>query len=75
MHLDQRITAFVKLGDFIRHFIDNSPDFKASAVGDTQDYDNFGALITKARHHNAWFTQEQIITALEGWAANLTEKK
>ena len=73
MHLNQRIKAFAKLGDFLRQFVDPEPDFEVSAPLQYEDYTRFSELIKQAHYHNSWFTEEQVKNALSGWSINLTQ--
>jgi len=67
---DQRKTfiAFVKLGDFLRAFCDNSSLEKEWS-------EKFVEVIRLAKHHNGWFTEENVHFALQGWGELLTEEK
>jgi hypothetical protein len=67
---DQRKTfiAFSKLGDFLREFCNSKEiDSNWSAV--------FNEAIRIAKHHNGWFTEENVLFALKGWGELLTEEK
>jgi len=67
---DQRKTfiAFVKLGGFLRDFC-NSKDMNSKWHIALRD------VISLAKHHNGWFTEENIHFALAGWGELLTEEK
>lgn len=67
---DQRKTfiAFVKLGDFLRDFC-NTKD------SECEWHTSFNEVISMAKHHNGWFTEENIHFALAGWSKLLTEER
>lgn len=74
MQLKERITAFVKLGDFLRQF--SSEDILKSDNVAYNDlfFDGFKHQLKLAEEHNGWFTPENIHFAISGWAESLTEK-
>ncbi|MFS4492003.1 acyl-CoA reductase [Maribacter sp. 2308TA10-17] len=67
---DQRKTfiAFVKLGTFFREFCNGN-------VSESEWHKTFTEVIALAKHHNGWFTEENIHFALKGWGDLLTEEK
>ena len=73
MQLQKRITAFVKLGDFLRQFscevIQKSDNVEYNDIF----FDGFKHQLKLAEEHNGWFTPENIIFAIKGWAESLTE--
>ncbi|WP_111307038.1 acyl-CoA reductase [Confluentibacter sediminis] len=73
MNLQQRINAFVKLGDFLRQFSNESIHIKNNEEPHSLFFDGFKQQIRLAEEHNGWFTKENILFALEGWANLLTE--
>lgn len=60
--------AFVKLGTFLRDFC-NSNDIE------NERHNVFNEAISRVKHHNGWFTKENIHFALAGWGSLLTEQK
>ncbi len=72
MDLQQRINAFVTLGDFLSQFSCN--EFKQNDHIKHNDvfFDGFKHQITLAGEHNGWFTKENIVFALKGWSSQLT---
>jgi hypothetical protein len=66
---DQQKTfiAFVKLGNFLRNFCD-----KEDLEGEWNTI--FNETIALAKHHNGWFTPENIRYSLKGWSELLTEE-
>jgi hypothetical protein len=67
---DQRriFIAFVKLGTFFS-------DLCNSYTADNEWHNSFTEVIGLAKHHNGWFTKENIHFALKGWSEVLTEEK
>jgi len=72
MQLQQRINAFVKLGDFLSQFSDKGEQEKDNVVLNDLFFDGFKHQIKLAEEHNGWFTKENILFALEGWSNQLT---
>lgn len=73
MNLQQRINAFVKLGDFLSQFSNKSIHIKNNVEHNDLFFDGFKHQIKVAEEHNGWFTKENILFALEGWSNLLTE--
>jgi hypothetical protein len=73
MNLPQKINAFVKLGDFLSQFSNESIHIKNYVEHNDLFFDSFKHQIKLAEEHNGWFTKENILFALEGWANLLTE--
>lgn len=72
MHLQQRINAFVKLGDFLSQFTNSGILKKDTIAYNELFFDGFKHQIKLAEEHNGWFTNENIFYALEGWSNLLT---
>ncbi len=72
MNLQQRINAFVKLGDFIGQFSNEAIQKKDNVEHNDIFFDGFKHQLKLAEEHNGWFTQENIKFALNGWANSLT---
>jgi len=72
--LDQRFNAFVKLGEFIKGYTQNSLANLGSVDDSNGWYPKFESAITLAGHKNGWFTQQQVMFALSAWAEQLKEK-
>ncbi|MFD1613657.1 acyl-CoA reductase [Gelatiniphilus marinus] len=72
MHLQQRINAFVKLGEFISQFSTKVIQKKDNVEHNAIFFDGFKHQIKLAEEHNGWFTQENITFALQGWVDALT---
>ncbi|WP_100615699.1 acyl-CoA reductase [Confluentibacter citreus] len=73
MNLQQRINAFVKLGDFLSQFSNESIHIKNNVEHNSLFFDGFKHQIKLAEEHNGWFTKENILFAFEGWSNLLTE--
>jgi hypothetical protein len=74
MKLQERINAFVKLGDFLRQF-SNEDIQKADNVEHNElFFDGVKHQLKLAEEHNGWFTKENIRFALDSWAEALTSK-
>ena len=61
MQLQQRINAFQELGGFLSTY--------AKASEGTSEFN----IILKAKHHNGWFTEENVRFALKSWSEALSE--
>lgn len=68
MELQQRINAFVKLGAFLGQFSNIGIQKKGDI--DNNDYfiEGFQQQIKLAEQNNGWFTQKNILFALENWS-------
>ncbi|PIA82161.1 acyl-CoA reductase [Gaetbulibacter sp. 4G1] len=72
MNLEQRINAFVKLGDFISQFSNEAVQKKDNVKHNDIFFDGFKHQLKLAEEYNGWFTQENIKFALSGWSNSLT---
>ena len=72
MNLQQRINAFVKLGDFISQFSNEAIQKKDNVEHNDIFFDGFKHQLKLAEEHNGWFTKENITFALNGWSSLLT---
>jgi hypothetical protein len=73
MDLQQRINAFVKLGDFLSQFSSEGFEKKDHIEHNDLFFEGFKHQIKLAQEHNGWFTKENVIFALKGWSNQLTE--
>lgn len=74
MVLNNRINAFVELGNFIRQFKSTGYE-KVNAVPLTDVFfDQMKQKITLAVHHNGWFTQDNVLFSLKEWSNALTKE-
>jgi len=74
MNLEERIQAFVKLGDFLSQFSRNGIVKNESIPFNDLFFDGFKHQIKLAKEHNSWFTDDNIYFALENWSNALTYK-
>ena len=70
----QSMQAFVKLGNFLREYCEY-----ANATANTIDKSNplftvFSEKIALAGHKNGWFTEENVLFAIEQWGNLLTKE-
>lgn len=72
MQLQERINAFVKLGDFIRQFSNEVIQKDDKVEHNAMFFDGFKHQLKLAEEHNGWFTRENITFALNSWAEALT---
>ena len=72
MELQERIDAFVKLGQFIGQFSNEVPVKSNTVEHNTLFFDGFKHQLKLAEEHNGWFTPENIRFALNSWAEALT---
>ena len=72
MNLEQRINAFIKLGEFLSQFSSNGIHKKEGVLNNDLFFDGLKHQIKIAQEHNGWFTNENIIYALENWSKSLT---
>jgi len=72
MDLQQRINAFVKLGEFIEQFSTEGFKKNENVSGNDLFFDGFTHQIKLAQEHNGWFTKENISFSLYGWSKSLT---
>ena len=72
MDLQQRINAFVKLGDFLSQFNTEGIHKKDNIPHNDLFFEGFKHQIKLAHEHNGWFKRENILFALNGWSNQLT---
>lgn len=75
MNLQERINAFVKLGEFLSQFSNEVIQKKDNIEHNDLFFDGFKHQMKLAEEHNGWFTKENIAFSLQGWAENLTPEK
>ncbi len=73
MLLNQRITAFSKLGSFLSNFQSDIDFTEKKLMLEHKWYTGFAEHIHKAHIHNAWFTETMVRLAIKGWEESLTE--
>jgi len=73
MNLEERIQAFVKLGDFLSQFSTKGIVKKEDILHNDLFFDGFNHQIKLAKEHNGWFTDENILFSLSNWSKALVE--
>jgi len=71
MILEQRINAFVKLGEFLGQFSNQTPKKQDNIAHNDLFYDGLLHQIKLASEHNGWFTKENIRFSINGWHKSL----
>lgn len=71
MDLQQRINAFVKLGDFLSQFTTHGIEKKDNILHNDLFFDGFNHQIKLAHEDNGWFKKDNILFALSGWSNQL----
>ena len=72
MNLQQRINAFVKLGDFLSQFSNEVIQKKETIEHNELFFEGFKHQLKLAEENNGWFSKENMAFAISGWAASLT---
>ena len=65
------LEAFVKLGTFLSDYVEakkNAGEFKPSWEIELEQ------IVSRAKHHNGWFTEGNMLFALKSWSEQLTKK-
>ena len=75
MNIDTRINAFAQLGAFLSQFNRKQITQKQEIPHNDIFFEGFKHQIKLAQEHNGWFTQENVLFAIEGWAQQLTTEK
>ncbi|WP_204345235.1 acyl-CoA reductase [Psychroserpens algicola] len=73
MDLQQRINAFVKLGEFLSQFTNEGIQKKDDIPHNELFFDGFSHQLQLAQEANGWFTKENVCFALQGWSNQLKE--
>lgn len=72
MDLQQRINAFVKLGEFLSQFSRKGIEKQEHVTANDLCFEGFKHQIKLAKEYNGWFTKDHLFFALESWANTLT---
>ncbi|NIJ45005.1 hypothetical protein FHR24_001444 [Wenyingzhuangia heitensis] len=67
MSLDKRKQAFINLGHFLNQFNSNGIVKKENVLHNDLFFDAFKMQIKRAEEYNSWFTQNNVLFALESW--------
>ena len=73
MNLENRISAFVKLGDFLSQFSTEGIVKKNDIQFNDIFFDIFKTQIKRAKEYNGWFNDENVLFSIENWAKSLSE--
>ena len=68
MQLQERINAFVKLGDFLRQFSSEVTQKADNVEHNDFFFEGVKHQLKLAKEHNGWFTEENIKFALKSWS-------
>ncbi|MDD5571457.1 MAG: acyl-CoA reductase [Bacteroidales bacterium] len=68
----KKISAFIKLGNFLSYFINDKTNKERDLL---EFYPQFEELIKTSFHHNGWFTEDNVRTAISSISQNLTKEK
>ena len=68
MQLQERINAFVKLGDFLRQFSSEVTQKSDNVEHNDFFFEGVKHQLKLAKEHNGWFTEENIKFALKSWS-------
>ena len=71
----ERIQAFVKLGEFFQGFCKYHRTTKTMNENERFLYEEFEEKVQAAQHQNGWFTPEHILFGIAEWSNLLTAKK
>jgi len=71
MDLEQRISAFAKLGSFLSQYSNQGIEKKESVINNDLFFEGFQECISLAEQQNGWFTKENILFAIENWSKAL----
>lgn len=67
MNLQQRINAFVKLGDFLSQFSNEVIEKKENIEYNELFFNGFKNQLKLAEEDNGWFSKENLAFAINGW--------
>jgi len=75
MLLKKRIHAFIELGSFLSQFSNKEMIKKPTVKNNDLFFDSFKMLITRAKETNSWFTEDNVLFAIESWSILLAKEK
>jgi len=73
MLLENRIKSFVALGKFLSQFTEAEIKKKDNILHNDLFFDAFAMQIKRAKEFNSWFTDDNVLFAMESWSVLLTE--
>ena len=74
MQLHQRINAFTALGRFLEQFASETPVKKNDVPNNDSFFSEMQQKLQTAKHHNGWFTEDNLHFTCKSWAQALTKK-
>jgi|TARA_R100000479_G_scaffold70100_3_gene33865 hypothetical protein len=74
MQLHQRINAFSALGRFLGQFASEEPAKKENVLNNDSFFSEMQQKLQTAKHHNGWFTEDNLRFTCKSWAEALTEE-
>lgn len=72
--IQNRIEAFVKLGNFLGQFSREKIEKKENILNNDLFFDGFKHQLKIAEEKNTWFTKDNILFSLESWTKALTKE-
>ncbi len=72
MKLQQTITAFVALGNFLSQFTNTQAVKRDDITANDLFFDGFKQQLQLAEQHNGWFTKDNLCFAISSWSKLLT---
>ena len=74
MSLENRINAFIELGNFLTQFKSEKKKQSLNLLNDKY-YNDFEGLIAKQKSLNGWFTEENVLQAVDAVGHSLSEEE
>lgn len=72
MTLENKKSAFIELGKFLKQFSENESTKDSTVINNDLFFNQFDDLIALSQSHNGWYTKENVIFAIQSWAQALT---
>ena len=72
MLLQNRIDAFVELGNFLRQFSREEIELNSKVLANDVFFDAFNMQLKRSQEFNGWFTKDNVLYAFESWSNQLT---
>ncbi|MGV6828065.1 MAG: acyl-CoA reductase [Flavobacteriales bacterium] len=74
MEVNQKINAFVSLGQFLGQFSYKNPEYNKNIKNNDLFFENFKLQLQLATAQNAWFTTKNLQFTCKSWSLALTKK-
>ena len=74
MHLQERINAFIALGQFLGQFSSEKPSEDKNLKFNDVYFNEMLERLQMAKNHNGWFTPENLSFACKSWSEALSEE-